>query len=178
MTRKGSDAEQLARLLKEHDRRLTAIERKRQIASLRDIMETENGFLVETNVTAELYEDDADEPSVVSETHNEATDFADKYLARTLRHIGSNDPRPDKFYFTDGNDEILATTTIDESYVEDNDTVVTGQLEGNEASGTTFYRMGVKSDQGRFNNAPLEPAIELTPSDFLKLKVRFVFLHA
>lgn len=181
MTRKGSDAEQVAKLLKEHDRRLTRIEKNRQsIEELTDT-ETENGFLVETNITAKVYEKnddpDEDEPVQVSETHNEATNYADKYLATCMKHQGAYPPRPEEMKFGIGDRQWVGTTPISESYVSGTDTVMTAYLDSTELSGHTLKEMGVQGADGLFNYAPLDP-IDKSGGKQVKIKVRFVFLHA
>lgn len=182
-TREGSDAEQVARILREHDRRLSDIERSRNVDSNEiDLSETENGFLVDSNVTVEVYEtgDDPDihDPITVSETHNEATEFADLYLATCLKHNGNYPLRPEEFAFSIGDEQFVGSTPISESYVDDADTVMTGYLDSTELNGHTLKEIAVRNADGRFNLAPLEPEIEKSPARQITIKVRFVFLHA
>lgn len=183
-TRRGSDADQVARIIKELDRRITAVERRRDVGDVENVLEKENGFLVETNVTVEVYdsEDDieSDEPVSVSESHNEATDYADFWLANAL--TGTSLPQPSEIIIgdSDSNEPLtkIGSSTIVEAYESNRDAVFVGQLDSTELNGHTLREIAVTNGSDRFNHAPIDPPIEKTSQKQLNLKVRFVFLHA
>lgn len=186
-TRRGSDADEMARILKRHDRRLSDIERRKEKDDqIIDFSEEENGVIVEANVFYETYnsEDDMqeDEPIATGESHNMATDFCDEFLAHSMKHVGGRPARPSEIAFGNG-DEIngslskVGETPIDESYVSGQDCVLIGHLDSTQLNGHDLTEVGVSGDDGLFNHAPLDPMIEKSSDQQVKFKIRFLFLH-
>lgn len=179
MTRKGSDVEQAARILKRHDERITDLERRREVAeAVLESLQEENGILVETNVTIDLYEDD--ELVRTEEVHNLATDYCDEWLAQSM--TGENPAEPSRIEFGTGTDingdlTSVGSTPIVEAYVSGRDAVFVGDLAPSELNGYVLSELGVAGDSGLFNHAPIDPPIDKTEKRHANVKVRFLFLH-
>lgn len=180
-TRQGSDPEALARILKEHDRRLSAVERRKNLNdNTTESSGTENGIIIESNVKLEVYEDDENEPVSTHESHNLATDYCDKWLATAI--TGNVLDFPDQFELGTG-DEIngeltqVGSTPIAESYESRRDAVFVGELDSLELNGHTLSEIGVSDGKELFNHAPIEPPIEKSQNEQVRITVTFLFLH-
>lgn len=185
MTRKtsrGSDAEEMARILRDVERRLSAVEQHRIGDDRINTSEEENGFLIETNVKIEEYDasDDPEEtePVNTTEVHNKATRYADKYAATAFKHQGHYLPRPSDIKFGIGDKQWVGSTPITESYLDGTNTVMTAYLDSSELNGHTLKEMAVINSEDHFNYTELDPPRDKNPTNQLKVKVTFVFLHA
>lgn len=180
MTRKGSDVEQAAQRLKRLEERITDLERRKDVTSavIENSEQEENGVIVETNVTIDVYEED--ELVRTEEVHNLATDYCDKWLAQAM--TGGNPPEPSEIRFgtgTDINGELtsVGSTPIVEAYETDRDAVFVADLDPGELNGHVLREMGVAGESGLFNHAPIDPPIDKTEKRHVNVKVRFIFLH-
>lgn len=178
----GSDPERIGRAIKEQERRLSRLERRRrQQGAVTQENTTENGIEIETNVICEVIEDG--QTVQISETHNTATAALDEYLANCLKHIGPNPTRPSRIVVGDGNREFdgemnnkVGDTPITESFVSQNNTYILGELDSTQCNGNTLREIGVAQNE-LFNHAPIEPEIDKNERRNVQLKIEFVFLH-